>query len=190
MEERLTEFARIAGEEIDKGEADEYLFIGHSVGAILAIPVLSRLMDSHVNLSGKNVALLTLGQCIPLVSFLPHAKLFRNELSTVAQAGEITWIDFSSPADPVCFALVDPVASSGIQVPESRTQRPKLMNARFYKSITEDRYRKIRRDGKRLHFQYLMAVDVPGEYDFFALTAGGLALKERFPPLSDLTRQD
>jgi hypothetical protein len=189
MEQRLDEFARIAAEEIGKGEADEYLFVGHSVGAILAIPVLARLIRNHEIPSARNIALLTLGQCIPLVSFLPHASRYRHELNEVANAGRITWIDYSSPADPVCFALVDPIASCGLPVPDAGRQRPKLLNARFYKLIAEDRYQEIRRDGKRLHFQYLMAGDIFGEYDFFAITAGGLSLKERFVSVPHLTSQ-
>jgi hypothetical protein len=189
MEERLDEFVRIAAEEIRKGEADEYLFVGHSLGAILAIPVLARLLRNLENPREKNIALLTLGQCIPLVSFLPHASGFRHELNEVANAGGINWIDFSSPADPVCFALVDPITSCGLPVPDSGRQSPRLLNARFYKLIAEDRYRKIRRDGKRMHFQYLMAGDMSGEYDFFAITAGGLSLNERYASEQHLRSQ-
>jgi hypothetical protein len=55
-----------------------------------------------------------------------------------------------------------------------------LLNARFYKLLSEDRYRKIRWHGRRLHFQYLMAGDVPAEYDYFAITAGDRSLEERY----------
>jgi hypothetical protein len=63
------------------------------------------------------------------------------------------------------------------------------LNARFYKLIAKDRYQEIRRDGKRLHFQYLMSGDISGEYDFFAITAGGLSLNERYASEQNLTSQ-
>jgi hypothetical protein len=187
IDERMAEFTEIIASEISKGEADEYLVVGHSVGAILAIPVLAKMIDSHKELAGRNIALLTLGHCIPLVSFLPHARHFRESLNTVANASHICWIDFSSPADPACFALVDPVGASGLSIAAPSIARPKLLNARFYKAMTESRYRKLRKDGKRMHFQYLMAGDVPVEYDYFALTAGELSLQERFRNTPGLT---
>lgn len=187
VDERMAEFTEIIAAEINKGEADEYLVVGHSVGAILAIPVLAKMLDDHKGLADRNIALLTLGHCIPLVSFLPHARQFREALSTVANASHVCWIDFSSPADPACFALVDPVGASALTPAASAVGRPKLLNARFYKAMSESRYRKLRKDGKRMHFQYLMAGDVPGEYDYFALTAGGLSLRERFMNTPSLT---
>lgn len=180
MDERLAEFANLMADEIRKEEADEYLIVGHSVGGILVIPVLAKLLNIMPGLAGKNIALLTLGQCIPLVSFLPHAKAFRNDLKAVADAKEVFWADFTSPADPASFALVDPVGAAGISVAASDKPRPRLLNTRFYKTVAENRYRKMRWDGKRLHFQYLMAGDFPGDYDFFAITAGGVSLAERF----------
>ncbi|MEQ9177040.1 MAG: hypothetical protein RLP16_08045, partial [Alphaproteobacteria bacterium] len=41
----------------------------------------------------------------------------------------------------------------------------------------------------RLHFQYLCAFDLPGDYDYFRITAGPLTLSERFedrPPSPSL----
>jgi hypothetical protein len=31
-----------------------------------------------------------------------------------------------------------------------------------------------------MHFQYLMATELPGDYDYFAITAGGKTLWDRF----------
>lgn len=180
VEKRLTEFATLIAAEIRKTDADEYLIVGHSVGAILAVPVMARLLESRPDLLEKKIAFLTLGQCIPLVSFLPHAENYRHDLKKVGNSNTVIWVDFTSPADPACFALVDPVAAAGLSDPDYTNTHPKLLNARFYKILSAKRYKSMRLDGKRLHFQYLMAGDVAGEYDYFAITAGNLSLAERF----------
>jgi hypothetical protein len=41
-------------------------------------------------------------------------------------------------------------------------------------------YRKMRWDKIRLHFQYLMASQLPTSYDFFAITAGPNPLAAHF----------
>ena len=42
-------------------------------------------------------------------------------------------------------------------------------------------YDELKRDKRRLHLQYLMAGDLPAEYDYFAITAGPLTLARRYP---------
>ena len=50
--------------------------------------------------------------------------------------------------------------------------RPRLVTARFFRMFHSGTYRKLRRDKLRLHFQYLMAYEIPADYDYFRITAG------------------
>ena len=52
-------------------------------------------------------------------------------------------------------------------------------SARFRDIIDEDTYRKVRARPFRMHFQFLMANDRPGAYDFFKMTLGSERLRER-----------
>ena len=186
VEERLDDFADLLVEHCQHDDADEVLIVAHSVGTILAPMLLARALaiDPDFALRGPRVSLLTLGQCIPMVSFLPQAKAIRADLAALAATPEIDWIDFTAPTDGACFALVDPLASSGIAQPDAAAPRPKLLSPRFARLFTPATYQRIRRDWYRIHFQYLMAGELaatePGAYDFFAITAGPLRLADRF----------
>ena len=46
--------------------------------------------------------------------------------------------------------------------------------------FTPEGYSQVKRNFKRAHLQYMMANEIAGDYDFFAITAGPLTLAERF----------
>ena len=49
------------------------------------------------------------------------------------------------------------------------------------------RYASIKRDRFHLHFQYLMASELPGDYDYTAITAGPQTLGARFASQPSVT---
>ncbi|MEI7776932.1 MAG: hypothetical protein WCK17_19410, partial [Verrucomicrobiota bacterium] len=62
----------------------ETLVIGHSVGTLLAVCVAARLLEkAAASPSGEDfsgIHILTLGQCLPLLSLMPGADTFRSHL--------------------------------------------------------------------------------------------------------------
>ena len=78
----------------------------------------------------------------------------------------------------LCYALTDPLLASGM--PQAGTNKPKIVSARFVKLFTAETYKRIKRDFHRMHFQYLMAAELPGDYDYFLITAGDRSLADRF----------
>jgi hypothetical protein len=160
---------------------DETLLIGHSVGSLLAVSVaaqLQRLLTSKNLQPPPRLHLLTLGQCIPLLSFLP-ATLFRSELETVSNA-TLPWTDISAPPDPLCFFKQNPLTASNI--PGASPNRVRCLNARVFRMFTPETYKKLRWNKIRLHFQYLMASELPAPYDYFRITAGPSPLSELHLP--------
>ena len=159
------------GERIAEGMADpeveEVLVVGHSVGAAMAIAALSRAMRRQPA-PRPAVGLLTLGQTISLIGMLPNGQPFRDDLAAVAGNPLLPWLDVSSPVDGACVALRDPVAGCGL----ASTGSPKLLNARFHRQFAPERYRTVRRDRFRIHFQYLMAAETTGGFDYFEATTG------------------
>lgn len=179
LEARLDAFADRIRAVLERDERNEVLVIGHSVGTILAMPLLARVLDR--DLHDRRLSLLTLGECIPLMSFLPQARAYREALEKVARASTgLFWADFTVPVDGACFPLVNPVTASGIELPPG--EGPRILSARFHKLFHPEHYRAIRRDWYRMHFQYIMATDLPGVFDYFAMTAGGKTLNERVSP--------
>ncbi|WP_319781490.1 hypothetical protein [Oceanisphaera sp. IT1-181] len=177
LNQRSTAFAEQITKAIQDPNNDEVVIIGHSVGTILAMPtmaaVLAALPHNVANrhyFANHRVVLITLGQCIPLMSFQPSAKDFREHLQQLGQTPHLTWLDYTAPTDGACFPLLDPITSCGLT--RSPNAGPQLLSPRFFTLYNAARYKKLRRAWYTMHFLYLMATDKTGPYDFFAFTAG------------------
>jgi hypothetical protein len=188
LEERIDAFALALRDRCRSGGVDEVLLVGHSLGTMLAPSVLARALglDPGLPSCGPRLSLLTLGQCSELLSLLPQAGLFRRELGVLARTADIDWIDVTSPADYCAMALVDPVAVAG-QADGALPDRPKLLSPRFAALFSAKRYAAIKSDPFRMHFQYIMASELPGDYDYFAITAGAQTLGARFAAQRSVT---
>ena len=69
-------------------------------------------------------------------------------------------------------------ATAGV-APDEQHQ-PLILSAAFTRTLSPEKQRALRGRWFRLHFQYLCAFDRPGDYDYFAITAGPLTLGQRF----------
>ena len=162
-----------------QSDADEVLVVGHSSGAHLAVSVLADLIRSgSVPADGPALGFLSLGQVVPMVSFLPKAGRLRADLAYLSARSELTWVDVTAPGDGCAFALCDPVAVSGVSPPDKRW--PLVISAAFTQSLSPERWKELRWRFFRLHFQYLCAFDRPKDYDYFQITAGPLTLADRY----------
>ncbi|AVO36563.1 hypothetical protein [Pukyongiella litopenaei] len=178
LETRLAEFGDRIAAALASG-ADEVLVVGHSSGAHLAVSVLADLIRAgRVPANGPALGLLTLGQVVPMVSFLPDAHRLRADLAHLSSSDALAWVDVSAPGDGCAFALCDPVAVSGVE-PAGR-KWPLVFSAAFTQTLSDQRWAELRWRFFRLHFQYLCAFDRPGDYDYFRITAGPLTLGDRY----------
>lgn len=182
LEARLDAQAKRLVQRIREQQDDEILLVAHSSGTIMAVCILARaagLLKLQPQ-SGRDVkarvSFMSLGQCIPLLAYLPQAQQFRDELSLLGQTDWMDWIDFSAPPDGCCFALSDPLALTG----QRPYLAPKLLSPRFAEMFERAHYRALRKDKFRMHFQYLMASDLPVDYDFFLITAAEKTLPTRY----------
>ena len=176
---RIAAFAEHIHAAVTGGEADEVLVVGHSSGAHLAISALAQLFrEGRLPVESPPLALLTLGQVVPMVSFLPDAHELRADLHLLSSQTGITWVDVTAPGDGCAFALCDPVAVSGVAPDDQRW--PLVLSAAFTQTLSPERWRALRWRFFRLHFQYLCAFDRPSDYDYFRITAGPQTLAARF----------
>ena len=172
--QRIETFAAHIAETIGRSEereVDEILIVAHSIGTVLAIPLLARVLEKVDHDYGllRRVSVLTLGECIPLVSFLEEADDYRRQMRQISDKG-LFWADFTSPIDQVCFALVDFYAESGVAVSEQH--KPRYLSPRFHTLYHPETYSEMKKDIMTSHFMYLMSSDIPGTYDYFKITAG------------------
>ncbi len=166
----------------DAGNVDEVLVVGFSVGSILSVSSVARALPGGADLPARPaLSLMTLGHCIPMLGLLPQAARFRDELKVLAAEPALRWIDFSSLTDWGSFAMVDPVDACRITLPNGQKHNPTMRSPRFHTQFAPATYDKLRRNKRRIHMQYLMAGELPSDYDYFAITAGGLTLDERYP---------
>ncbi len=183
MEARIDAFAHRIGEAMAE-DWDEVLLVGHSSGAAYAASAAARALSAAR--PGAALSLLTLGQTIPMLSFLPGAKRLRAELAALAAEPRLDWVDVSSPADGGCYALSDAAAVSG--GPPGRN--PKVISARFADGLAPETRRALRGRWFRKHIQYLCAFERPAGFDYFAVTAGPERLGPRFAGRRDSPRAD
>lgn len=178
LEARMAQFTDIIATALSD-EVDEVLVVGHSSGAHLGVSILADLLrQNRLPANGPRLSFLSLGQVVPMVSFLPQAHRLRADLHFLSQRDEITWVDVTAPGDGCAFALCDPVAVSGV-APAVQTG-PLVLSAAFTQTLRPETWAKLRWRFFRLHFQYLCAFDNPGHYDYFQITAGPHTLAERY----------
>lgn len=178
LEARITEFRALIAAAL-RTDLDEVLVVGHSSGAHLAISILSDLIRAgEVPTEGARLNFLSLGQVVPMVSFLPQAGRLRGDLAYLSEREEIFWLDVTAPGDGCAFALCDPVAVSGVA--SEGKHWPIVVSAAFTQTLSPERWKALRWRFFRLHFQYLCAFDRPGDYDYFRITAGPQRLDHRF----------
>ena len=181
LESRLTTFRQTIATAVT-ADFDEVLIVGHSSGAHLAVSILADLIREGLPNTRPALGLLSLGQVVPMISFLPDARRLRADLHYLAAREQLTWIDVTAPGDGCAFALCDPVAVTGVAPHDQRW--PLVISAAFTRTLSPARWKQLRWRFFRLHFQYLSAFDAlsggPDDYDYFRITAGSLTLAERY----------
>jgi hypothetical protein len=178
LEARMAEFGDVIAEALTQ-DFDEVLVVGHSSGAHLGVSILADLIRAgQVPKAGPKLSFLSLGQVVPMVSFLPDAWRLRADLAYLSTREELAWVDVTAPGDGCAFALCDPVKVSGV-APEGQ-RWPLVISAAFTQSLSASRWKELRWRFFRLHFQYLCAFDRPRDYDYFQITAGPQTLVERY----------
>lgn len=182
LDERLDQMADHIVASIEEGRPDEALIIGHSFGTTLATIVTARVLERRPELGAKDSPLgfVTLGQTQSLLSFRKKHGWYHEELSRFAKFPDFNWIDFSSPPDGACFALINVLDF----LPNPPKDMPKMLNAQFHRIHTEEHMNEARYFRMLMHFFYLHANGHPqigtDLYDFVLLIAGNQSARERY----------
>ncbi|EAI8629311.1 DUF829 domain-containing protein [Campylobacter lari] len=179
LELRMDDFARVIFEKLKENANDknyELILSAHSVGTVLCINVLAKVLRKceKENISFENLKVLTLGECIPLVSYQKRSFEFRKDLEYLGSKNLI-WYDFTSIIDGACFAQVDFIRTSGVKAQFS----PKYLSAKFHTLYKNKDYKKIKKDKYKAHFLYLFVTQIQGVYNFFEFVIGKNKLEEK-----------
>lgn len=182
LDQRLNEMADHVVASIEEGKPDEALIIGHSYGTALATILASRVLERRPEWGekGSPFGLVTLGQTQGLSSYRRRRNWYHEELSRFARFPNFTWLDFSSPPDGACFAMVNVLDF----LPDPPKAMPKHLNAQFHKMFTETHMNEARYQRMLMHFFYMQAnenVELESDlYDFVLLIAGPQKARDRY----------
>jgi hypothetical protein len=160
----------------------EVLVVGFSSGTIMAASVLARAMPKLTDVVGgrrankaTTLALVTLGQCIPIAAEWPGAGRIRSELDLLAESPLLTWHDYSAASDSAAFSRTPPW-------PQPALLKGRQTSPSFKALSGFMQFAAMRRDRRQLHLQYLRAPRSRSDadsYDFFKLACGPETLAER-----------
>jgi hypothetical protein len=179
-DQRIDRFARYLVNVARQGEAEEIVVVGHSSGSFLGAEIMARALklDPGLGRHGPRVVLLTIGGNFPIVGFHAASQDFRDHLRLLAVEPSIDWIDCQSRKDVMNFFPFDPIAGHGIDVGAAR-RNPTIVPVRFREIIKPEHYKLFRWKFFRVHFQFVMANELPHAYDFFMIVCGPIPLSER-----------
>ncbi|WP_157450138.1 hypothetical protein [Bradyrhizobium sp. ARR65] len=179
-DERIDRFAAYLCKVARTSEADEIVLVGHSSGSFLGTEILARALKLDPSLGKRRprVVLLTLGGNYPIVGFHKCAQHFRDHLRELAIEPSVDWIECQARKDVMNFFRLDPIGSHGIDVGELR-RNPTIIPVRFREMIRPEHYNLWRWQFFRVHFQFVMANELPHAYDFFMIVCGPVALRTR-----------
>jgi hypothetical protein len=175
---RLDFFAREIVAAARANEADEILVFGHSLGAVLGVDLVDRVLRLAPDIGriGTRVAFVTTGSSILKIGLHRRAARFHAALARVATASRPFWAEYQSRADWLNFFDTDPVAESGL----TATGRPLVRNARIRTMVDPNAYRRLHRKIYRMHCQVISGNERRAAYDYLMLLCGPLSAEHQF----------
>ncbi len=151
--------------------ADEVLFVSHSMGASLALAVAGRLLELKADaFTGRRVTFVTLGGAALQCGLLSSAARLRQSIGVMAHHEDVVWFDIQCLTDPIHLYKCNTAKLTG----HEDAPQPTIVPIRFKHSLSDERYRKNKRNFLRMHRQYVLGSDRASGYDFALLTAGPL----------------
>jgi hypothetical protein len=173
MEARIEAFADRLIACARRGDVDEIVVCGHSLGAIIVVDVVSRAFarDPDLGRHGPQLCLLTIGATIPKLALHPRGEWLRAKARRLADEPSLSWAEYQARDDIISFHKFDPVrlrrADDGNQAGS-----PVIRRVQIHQMLSRKTFRRFRFNYMRLHYQFVMANEVRTVYDHFMLMCG------------------
>jgi hypothetical protein len=181
LDARLEQFAQRIVAASRETSAQEILIVGHSSGSILAIDIVARALvhDPELGRHGPSLALLTIGACVPVVALASSAQGLRQAITRLATEPSLLWVEYQAPEDLLNAFGFDPIRDLQLDLGGRTRINPIIRSVRFDDVLFSTTHRRIRWNFLRIHFQFLMANERPGEYDYLMIACGPVSLADR-----------
>ena len=177
IEQRLDRIALEMAAAADGSDADELLVIGHSLGAVVAVELLDRVLKLAPAFGEKGipVTFLSIGSSILKIGLHSGAGRFRAAAERVARAPGIFWCEYQTRVDIMNFYDTNPMAE--MSLPTENGPLVKLVE--ISQMLERAMYRSIRLRFYRLHCQCVSGNDKRYLYDYFMLVCGPVSAKSQ-----------
>lgn len=188
VEAQAATFSREMIDLIDQERPDEVFIIGHSGGCFHALPVHKAVLEARRSGSGhKNYDILqvTLGSLVPYGMVHKKSYYFRTLATQMLEDSDTHWIEYFAPHDPYSTPYINLGKDYGFNLSTPIPARYEVRSALYGKVFSKRKIRLFKFNPLRMHFQYFMANDVAGSYDFFYILTNPNALKNNLNPLAE-----
>lgn len=170
IEARAAAFAREIAGAVRGGGVDEVLVIGHSLGAAWMVEAVGRALQADPDLAtrGPPLGLCGLGSSTLKIALHPSAGWLRDSVRRIADTPAITWAEYDSHVDFICFYKNNTVTALGIEA----ASRPVRRAIRLSRMLSAETWRRFRGNLLRIHRQYVMGNERRYAYDFHMIACG------------------
>jgi len=164
----LDRAAASIAEEMQRDPEREFVLVGHSAGAILAIEVAGRLLEQHDGALAKRLRLITLGGAWTFLTAHAgkRADKHREYVAALIASPRFEWADVVARED--VLSVTDTVEKMPLIL---RKEPPKMqgfwyLNPHYTKILSYRYWRRNALNFVVMHFQYLLTPEVSGRYDY------------------------
>ena len=173
IDQRIDQFSERLVERARDETLDEILIVGHSMGATLALEVLTRALAHDHNFARQRapVCLLTVGSTIPKFTLHPAGERFRRYAEQIVKEPSISWAEYHARSDLISFYKFDPVRLTRFYG-DPRCGKPILRRIKMHQMLKRSTYWSYRLRFMRLHYQFVMANECRATYDYFMMACG------------------
>ncbi|MGU9981719.1 hypothetical protein ACJ4V0_16925 [Phreatobacter sp. HK31-P] len=194
--ERAREFAREIAEGVAEGDVDEVVVVAHSLGAVWMLHAVALALQQTPDLARGKVplGLAGVGSSTLKIALHPAAAWLRESVQRVADEPAITWAEYDSHVDFICFYKNNTVDALGL----TTATRPVRQSIRLSRMLSPETWRRFRGNLLRIHRQYVMGNEQRYAYDFHMIACGpfrfadivrhGQAMPEALGPDGSLAR--
>jgi hypothetical protein len=172
VENRIDAFASRIAARCREGGVDEIVCVGHSIGTILLVEVMARVLDRDPDIGRRvKLALLTVGSTLPKLYLHPAGGPMHARAKRLAAQPAIDWAEYQSRGDAISFYKFHPIAlkPTGATTEAIKPHvRPVSIRAMMSPG---SRWRRAMRHMRR-HYQFVMANEQLANYDYFMFICG------------------
>jgi pimeloyl-ACP methyl ester carboxylesterase len=170
---RLDRFAETLVARARDTALDEIVVVGHSIGATLALELITRALaiDPNLGRHGPAVCLLTVGSTIPKFTLHPAGEDLRKRAERIVRESSIAWAEYHARSDAISFYKFDPVRLTRFYG-DLNSGKPHLRRVWLHQMLTKRTYWRYRLRFMRLHYQVVMANERRSTYDYFMMICG------------------